>query len=112
MVQVLSAGSAQSSGDRIAAAQRGFLAWAMAERAEIAANATKAAAGDAEARQALNELAHRLRGTSGTLSFNTLVDPTGELEAATATQADPSTIASAASRLLDSLNALSGGDAQ
>ena len=108
----LSAGTPQVADGRIAAAQRGFLAWAVGERAAITVNAAKAAAGDADATQALNEVAHRLRGTSGTLSFWTLVEPAAELEAATGSQANASGISSAASRLLDSLAALAGEDAR
>ena len=108
----MSAGTLQSSESRIAVARRGFVSWATAQQADIAVKAVEASSGDIDARRTLNELAHRLRGTGGTLSFTALVEPAGELEAATSVHADPSGIGLAASRLLEELAALSIEDAR
>lgn len=91
---------------RIFAARQGFAAWARAQRSDIIANADRAAKGDAEARRALHALAHRLHGTSGTLSFDALVEPARQLEVATRAEADCDGIALAAARLTDQLTAL------
>jgi HPt (histidine-containing phosphotransfer) domain-containing protein len=94
----LSVQALPSPEDRIEAVRRNFVSWAKAQRADVLAHAAKAAAGDRQAIAALHSLAHRLRGTGGTLSFDEIVEPARLLEVATGTKG-PMEIGPAAERL-------------